>query len=191
MVTPKKIYRLATGALIADSAWEQGCSVVHHSLMAMLIAGAFANLANCFYSRMREQIRRNKLLLTLFVIHKLKMSSYNNDMSEEAQIALAIALSEQDSAETVNYVSDSRSTRNNYDSNTKKRKVAVDDSYYIRQLKQGFAELYKDKVGADTLLVLKPSNVKINCHSLVLSVWSETFRVLLKGKLFELSFFNL
>jgi hypothetical protein len=34
----------------------------------------------------------------------------------------------------------------------------------------------------DTTIVISPFNVKIHCHSLVLCVWSDTFRSLLKGK---------
>ncbi len=37
----------------------------------------------------------------------------------------------------------------------------------------------------DTILVISPWNIRIPCHSLVLCVWSDTFRNMLKGKDFE------
>ena len=105
-------------------------------------------------------------------------------MSEEEQIQLALALSTQDQdtpKSTSRSNASSSNNSNNSTSSSKIRRVEVDDNYFIREIKKGFSALYKDRVGADTLLVLKPSDIKINCHSLVLSVWSETFRALLKG----------
>ena len=105
-------------------------------------------------------------------------------MSEEDQIALALALSVEDQGGSSN---NSSKNNNNSNSNNKpdvrKRRIPFDENYYIRQFKDGFSKLYHERVGTDTVLHITPSDTKIFCHSLVLGVWSDTFRALLKGNL--------